>query len=207
MQKINLAVLISGRGSNLQAIINSCKQENFPARVVCVVSNNPKAGGLDIAARENIKNFTISNNKIDEEINNILQQIQVDLVCLAGFMKIIGPELAGKWMHKIINIHPSLLPAFKGLGAQKQALEAGVKFTGCTVHYVYPEIDSGPIILQAAVPTMNNDTVESLSNRILAAEHKCYCLAIQLIATGKVRIRGNRVIISKAQNSNLLTIN
>ncbi|GFZ87021.1 phosphoribosylglycinamide formyltransferase [Rickettsiales bacterium] len=207
MHKINLAVLISGRGSNLQAIINSCKQENFPARVACVVSNNPKAGGLDIAARENIKNFTISNNKIDEEINNILQQIQVDLVCLAGFMKIIGPELVGKWMHKMINIHPSLLPAFKGLAAQKQALEAGVKFTGCTVHYVYPEIDSGPIILQAAVPTMNNDTVESLSNRILAAEHKCYCLAIQLIATGKVRIRGNRAIISKEQNSNLLTIN
>jgi phosphoribosylglycinamide formyltransferase-1 len=207
MHKINLAVLISGRGSNLQAIINSCKQENFPARVTCVISNNPKAGGLVIATREGIKNFIISNNAIDKEIDSILQQIKVDLVCLAGFMRIIGPELVGKWMHKMINIHPSLLPAFKGLNAQKQALEAGVKFTGCTVHYVYPEIDSGPIILQALVPTMNDDTVESLSNRILAAEHKCYCLAIQLIATEKVRIQGNIAIISKVQNSNLLAIN
>jgi phosphoribosylglycinamide formyltransferase-1 len=183
MRKIKLGILISGRGSNMQALINACKDQNFPAKVACVITNNSEAAGLKLAKQENIPAFIVQDKPFDvDKTHEILTQHKVNLVCLAGFMKILKADFLSKWNNKIINVHPSLLPSFKGLNAQKQALEAGVKITGCTVHYVTPAVDSGSIIIQASVPILQNDDIDSLSERILVNEHKCYIEAVKLIA-------------------------
>lgn len=185
MKKIKLGILISGRGSNMQALIKACQDRSFPAEVVCVITNNSEAAGLEIAKRAEISAFVVENKPLDaNKIHEILVQHKVDLICLAGFMRILKADFLGKWHNKVINIHPSLLPSFKGLSAQEQALKAGVKITGCTVHYVTSEVDAGAIIAQAAVPVLPNDDVHSLSERILAEEHKCYVKAVRLIAEG-----------------------
>ena len=192
MVPLRLGILISGRGSNMHALINACMQDDFPAEVSCVVSNNPNANGLLIAQRNNIKTFVIQGRPIDfDAIDDILKEHKVDLICLAGFMSIVPEKFINKWFHRIINIHPSLLPSFKGLSAQAQALKAGVKIAGCTVHYVYPELDAGPIIIQAAVPVFSSDTVTDLSNRILQMEHICYPKAVRLIALNQVQLDKN----------------
>ncbi|CCF78143.1 folate-dependent phosphoribosylglycinamide formyl transferase PurN [Wolbachia endosymbiont of Onchocerca ochengi] len=183
MEKIKLGVLISGRGSNMQALIKAGQDCSFPAEVVCVITNNNKAAGLKIAKQAGISAFIVENNPLDaDRIHEILVQHKVHLICLAGFMRILKADFLTKWHNKVINIHPSLLPSFKGLSAQEQALKAGVKITGCTVHYVTPEVDAGSIIAQTAVPVLPNDNIQSLSERILAEEHKCYVEAIRLIA-------------------------
>ncbi|MGL9717849.1 MAG: phosphoribosylglycinamide formyltransferase [Wolbachia sp.] len=183
MKKIKLGILISGRGSNMQALIKACQDRSFPAEVVCIITNNGKAAGLEIAKQAGISAFVVENKPLDaNRIHEIFVQHTVDLICLAGFMRILRADFLSKWHNKVINIHPSLLPSFKGLNAQEQALKAGVKITGCTVHYVTPEVDAGAIITQAAVPVLSNDDVHSLSERILAEEHKCYVEAVRLIA-------------------------
>lgn len=183
MKKIKLGILISGRGSNMQALIEACQDQNFPAEVACVITNNSEAAGLKTAEQAGIPAFVVNNKPLDaDKIHKILVQHKVDLICLAGFMRILKADFLSKWHNKVINIHPSLLPSFKGLNAQEQALKAGVKITGCTVHYVTPEIDAGAIIAQVAVPVLPDDDIQSLSERILAEEHKCYVEAVRSIA-------------------------
>lgn len=167
----------------MQALIKSCNEQGFPAEVACVITNNSNAAGLKAAEQVKIPSFVVNDKPLDaDRIHEILIQHKVDLVCLAGFMRILKADFLSKWDNKVINVHPSLLPSFKGLNAQEQALKAGVKITGCTVHYVTPEVDAGAIITQTAVPILPNDDVNSLSERILVEEHKCYREAVKMIA-------------------------
>ncbi len=171
----------------MQAIINACKLNEISAEVAVVISDQPNAKGVEIAKQQGITTFTLdvksfaSKKEYEQDIVRILKGCSVDLVCLAGYMRVVGVDLLKAFQDKIINIHPSLLPSFKGLNAQKQALDCGVKYTGCTVHYVSSIIDSGPIIQQAVVEVKPADTVEQLSKRILIQEHRIYPLAIQYI--------------------------
>ncbi|OEY87001.1 phosphoribosylglycinamide formyltransferase [Wolbachia pipientis] len=186
-KKIRLGILISGRGSNMQALVQACKDQDFPAKVSCVLTNNSCAAGLRFAENEKIPTIVVADKPLDIcRIHAILVKYRVDLVCLAGFMRILKADFLEKWKNRVINIHPSLLPAFKGLNAQEQALKAGVNMTGCTVHYVTPEIDSGSTILQYSVPVFPDDDLHTLSERILFVEHKCYVEAIKLIAKVKL---------------------
>jgi len=187
---LNIGVLISGRGSNLQAIIDACEARDVPARVSLVISNKADAYGLERAKKHNIPTAVLTS---ESEIVRELEKHDVGLVCLAGYMKIVGEALLKKYFGKIINIHPSLLPAFPGLHGQKQAFDYGVKFSGVTVHFVDEGCDTGPIILQDIVPVLDSDTEETLSARILEQEHKLYPLAVKLFAQGKLRIEGRRV--------------
>lgn len=201
VQKLKLAILISGRGSNLKAIIQACQNSKFPATIDTVISNNPDATGLDYAQDANIHTHIINHKdfetreSFDNAIHQYLEPRDIDLICLAGFMRILSGQFAERWPMKIINIHPSLLPHFKGLHPQKQALEAGAKESGCTVHFVVPELDSGPIILQKHVSIENNDTEEALSERILKQEHVAYPEAIKLLAENRVEIINDTVEI------------
>lgn len=195
MNNLRLGILISGRGSNLQAIIKVCNVQDFPAKVVCVISNRTDAQGLQIAREANIPHFIDTNER---EITTILQDHAVELVCMAGFMKVMSSEFVNTWYNRLLNIHPSLLPAFKGLNAIQQALDANVKIIGCTIHYVRTEIDSGPIILQGAISVTPRKTVEK---RLLCLEHKCYPLAIKLLAEKKLVIENE--IVSNRDNDTL----
>ncbi|MCM8806763.1 MAG: phosphoribosylglycinamide formyltransferase [Candidatus Omnitrophica bacterium] len=198
-----IGVLASGKGTNLQAIIDYIKQENLPIRIGVVISDNPNAYALERAKKEGIKAVcipcekykTILGREIEKKYVEVLKENKVELVCLAGFMRVLKSTFLRSFPNKIINIHPSLLPAFPGLEAWKQALEYGVKFTGCTVHFVNEGIDTGPIILQAVVPVLPDDTPETLHKRIQEKEHIIYPLAIRLIYEGRVSISGRKVII------------
>jgi len=200
MPKLKLAILISGSGSNLQAIIDACNHVDFPAEISVVISNKANAYGLVRAKNAGIPHFVISHHdfadrlSFDQSLHDIIMRYGAQLVCLAGFMRLITPWFIDQWHDRMLNIHPSLLPSFKGLHAQQQALNAGVKITGCTVHFVRPEMDSGPIIMQAAVPIIANDTTESLAARILIEEHKIYPASISMIAKNKVIVEGERVL-------------
>ncbi|NDF24718.1 MAG: phosphoribosylglycinamide formyltransferase [Thaumarchaeota archaeon] len=198
---VNLGILISGRGSNMESILKAIKKQKIPIAPKIVISNNPDAKGLKIAQKLGIatkviqsKGFTGTRWEYDQKIIQVLEENGVTpkngLVCLAGFMRIISSEFSAKYKNRIINIHPALLPAFPGLHAQKQALDHGVKYSGCTVHYVDSGVDTGPIILQEIVPVKDGDTEETLSKRILAKEHIAYVKAVKLIAQGKVKIAG-----------------
>ncbi|MEK9728140.1 MAG: phosphoribosylglycinamide formyltransferase [Candidatus Margulisiibacteriota bacterium] len=182
-----LGILISGRGSNMSAIINNIHAGELNAEVAVVISHNPMANGLVVAASQGIPTEVFelsmfeSRDAYEFEIIKCLNNYDVDLVVLAGYMKLVGDPLLNAYSERMINIHPSLLPSFKGLNAQKQALEYGVKIAGCSVHYVTKEMDAGPIIMQAAVPVFDDDTEESLTQRILVEEHKLYPKAIQAI--------------------------
>lgn len=198
---INVGVLISGRGSNLQAIIDASEKGEIPVKIVVVISNNPEAYGLERAKKHNIPAVVIDHRKYQDkniyelEIVKVLKEYQVDLVCLAGYMRIVGPVLLEHYQGRMMNIHPALLPSFPGLHAQRQALEHGVKISGATVHFVDEGCDTGPIIVQAAVPVLEDDTEETLSARILEQEHKIYPQAIKLFAEGRLVIEGRRVKI------------
>lgn len=198
---LNLGVLVSGRGSNLQAIIDAIEAGRLSAKVSLVISDNPAALALERARRHGIDTFIVerkgfpSKALFEEELIRILDQHQIDIVVLAGFMVILSPKFVGHYRNRIVNIHPSLLPAFPGLHAQRQALEYGVRYSGCTVHFVDEGMDTGPIILQAVVPLLQDDTEESLAERILEKEHMIYPEALQLIAEGRVKIEGRRVRI------------
>jgi phosphoribosylglycinamide formyltransferase-1 len=199
--KLRLAVLISGGGTNLQALIDSCSRPNYPALINIVISNQSKAGGIQRATNANIKTVIIEHEKFngreqfEDQISTILEANEIELVCLAGFMRILGEKFVTKWKNRLINVHPSLLPSFKGLNTHQRALDAGVRITGCTVHYVEKDVDVGPIIVQAAVPVLEDDTKESLARRVLNEEHKIYPLAVELIARGAVEIRKKRVYV------------
>tara|TARA_Y100001934_G_C12386373_1_gene796217 strand:+ start:4736 stop:5389 length:654 start_codon:yes stop_codon:yes gene_type:complete len=205
-KKLKLGIMLSGRGTNFQALIDACKNPDFPAEISLVVSNQMSAEGLTRAREANIPCIAIphiefSNRELFEnEISAKLKDAKVELVCLAGFMRILTTEFVKEWHNKIINIHPSLLPAFRGLDTHQRVLSEGVKISGCTVHYVRAEVDTGPIIVQAAVPVLPTDNEETLSERILFAEHKCYPLAVKLIASGDVVIEGNVVTFSGKYN-------
>lgn len=199
MAKTKIAVLISGRGTNMQALLAAAQDPDYPAEIVLVASNNPEAAGLAIAEAAGIETDVIDHRDYDtreafeEALDSTIRMYDARIVCLAGFMRILTPWFTERWRDLLINIHPSLLPAFKGLHTHERALEAGVRIHGCTVHYVRPEMDDGPIIGQAAVPVLPDDTPETLGARVLAAEHKLYPQCVALACSGKARVAGERV--------------
>jgi phosphoribosylglycinamide formyltransferase 1 len=203
MKKVRIGVLASGRGSNLQAIIDNIEKGLLSAELAVVISDQAGAFALERARKHGIpavhtgaKGFKGRRKEYDALLVKELQKRSVDVVCLAGFMRIITPVLIKAFPDRILNIHPSLLPAFPGLHVQKKALDYGVKFSGCTVHFVDEGMDTGPIIIQAVVPVLDNDTEDSLSERILKQEHKIYSRAVQLLAEGKLTVEGRRVLLS-----------
>jgi phosphoribosylglycinamide formyltransferase-1 len=203
---VNLAILISGRGSNMNAILNAIKNKQIKnIQKILVISNKEDSFGLQVAKNTyNVPTEIISNKNITKEdfdglLIKTLQSYEIysnnSLICLAGFMQILGSTIVDLYKYRILNIHPSLLPSFKGLNAQKQAIDAGVKISGCTVHFVDKEMDNGPIILQKCVPVLETDNESSLSTRILVEEHNIYQKAIDLFINNKLKIQGNRVLI------------
>jgi len=203
-------VLISGRGSNLQALIDACADPVYPAEIAVVVSDRGQVPGLARAAAAGIDCAVIARAErpaFAAEAAALLRERRVELVCLAGFMRLLDADFVDAWRDRMINIHPSLLPAFRGLHAQQQALDAGVRFAGCTVHFVRPEADCGPIIAQAVVPIHPDDDEARLAARILRVEHRLYPLAVGLIAQGRVRVVGNKVEIDGWQAPDIAALN
>jgi phosphoribosylglycinamide formyltransferase-1 len=213
MARLKTGVLISGRGSNLEALIEACRDPAFPAEIATVISNKPDAPGLAFAREAGLATIALDHRSFadrtafDDAVHQRLTEAGVELVCLAGYMRLLTTGFIARWHDRIINIHPSLLPAFRGLNAHAQALAAGVKISGCTVHVVRMEVDAGPIIAQAAVPVLPDDTLETLAARVLVAEHRLYPLALRLFAEGRVRIDGERAIVEGAGDLSLTLIN
>lgn len=195
-------MLLSGRGSNFEALAESIAQGRIPdAQVAVVISNREAAPGIERAQRRGIEARVIPSKGLereayDRQVAAVLNEKQVELVCLAGYMRLLSPYFVAAFPNRILNIHPSLLPAFPGLEAQRQALEFGVKISGCTVHFVDENLDAGPIILQASVGVRDSDTVETLSSRLLAEEHRIYSEAVRIVLEGRYRIEGRRVLLS-----------
>ena len=201
MTRLRVGVLISGRGSNLQALIDAAADPAYPAEIVIVLSDRPVAAGLERAARAGIAHRHIehpSREAFAAAADAALRQSGAELVALAGYMRILDDGFVAGWRDRLVNIHPSLLPAFPGLHPQRQALAAGVRFSGCTVHFVRAEVDTGPIIAQAVVPVHADDDEERLSARILAAEHLLYPMAVRLFAEGRLRVRDGRAVVTGA---------
>ena len=199
MTRLRAAVMISGRGSNLAALIGACAEPAFPAEIVLVISNRPEAPGLAHAEAAGIPRMVIAasgREAFAAQAETALRRHRVELVCLAGFMRLLDTGFVERWRDRMVNIHPSLLPAFRGLHAQRQALAAGVRFSGCTVHFVRPEVAAGPIIAQAAVAVHAGDDEARLSDRILAAEHRLYPLALRLLSEARVRVVDERAEIA-----------
>jgi len=200
--RTKLGVLVSGSGSNLQALLDACARPDFPAEVALVVSNVPTAFALERARKAGVPAAVLdhkafgSRADFEKALGEALVSAGVEWVCLAGFMRLLGADFLGRFPGKVLNIHPSLLPAFTGLHAQRQALERGVKLAGCTVHFVDPGMDTGPIIAQAVVPVLPGDDEAALTARILKEEHRLYPLVVKLVATGAVRMEGGRVVSS-----------
>jgi len=197
-----LGILISGRGSNFEAIADSVAAGAIPAEIAVVIANRPQARGLEIARERGFDAVCLPSKGLDREVYDrmLLAELAkhgVDLVCLAGFMRLLSATFIRQYPCRILNIHPSLLPAFPGLDAQHQALEHGVRITGCTVHFVDEDLDAGPIVLQAAVPVRDDDTVDALSARILKEEHRIYSAAIGIVLSGSYRIAGRRVLLAE----------
>lgn len=201
MARLKLGVLVSGRGSNLQALIDAGRDSSFPAEVALVVSNVAAAPAVERARAAGIATAVLphrdfpSRAAFDAAVDGRLRASGVELVCLAGFMRLFTAGFVDGWHDRMINIHPSLLPAFKGLHPHQQALDAGVRISGCTVHFVRNEMDAGPIILQVAVPVLPADAADDLARRILVAEHAAYPAAVRLIAEGRIRVRDERVLV------------
>ena len=204
MAKLKVGVLISGRGSNLQALIDAASADDYPAEIVTVISNVPGAVGLERAAKAGIPTNVVDHRDfqnretIEDALTAVLSAAAVELLSLAGFMRLVTDGFAGRWRDRLVNVHPSLLPAFKGLDVHQRVIEAGVRFTGCTVHFLRPAMDEGPIIVQAVVPVQADDDASALAARVLAEEHRIYPLALRLIAEGRVRVVEERVLVSGA---------
>jgi len=202
MAKTIVGILISGRGSNMRALVEAAEADDYPAEIALIISNNSDAGGLDFAAEKGILSQVIDHRDFDRRedfdaaIDEALRAANVQIVCLAGFMRIVSKWFVDRWRDRLINIHPSLLPAFKGLHIHERVLEKGVKMTGCTVHFVRPEMDEGPIIAQAAVAVHEEDKPDDLAKRVLMAEHALYPKALALVASGNARVTHERVKIS-----------
>jgi len=200
--KQRLGVLISGRGSNLAALIAACAAPGFPAEIVLVISNRPGAPGLDFAKDAGIPARVIDHKGFDSRVtfdralDGALRAAGVDLVCNAGFMRILTPDFVEAWRDRHLNIHPSLLPAFRGLDTHARAIDADVRISGCTVHFVRAEMDAGPIVAQAAVPVLPGDNADTLAARVLRAEHQLYPWAVRLVAAGLAWVEGERVAFS-----------
>lgn len=206
MARLKAGVLISGRGSNLQALIDACAAPDFPAEIVLVISNNADAEGLQRAESAGIETRFIdhrtfdSRESFDAALDDALTGAGAGFVCMAGFMRLLSEWFAERWRDRLINIHPSLLPSFRGLNVHDRMIEAGARFGGCTVHFVRPSVDEGPIIIQAVVPVLPDDDGESLAQRVLLAEHRVFPAALRMVAEGKVRIVGDRVLIEGASS-------
>ncbi|MFM1815421.1 MAG: hypothetical protein RLZ98_2116 [Pseudomonadota bacterium] len=204
--KKRIAILISGRGSNMMSLVEAMAAPEFPAEAVVVISNRPEAAGLAWAENRGIESLAIdhksypSREAFEAKLHEELSRRQIDIVCLAGFMRLLTAAFVDKWLGRMLNIHPSLLPAFRGLDTHQQAIDAGVKIAGCTVHLVVPEMDAGPIIAQAAVAVHENDSADTLAARILRAEHKIYPHALHLIASGRGQPHENKVLIERSVN-------
>jgi phosphoribosylglycinamide formyltransferase 1 len=199
MTRKRVAVLISGRGSNMMALIEAAKAKDYPAEIVLVLSNLPDAGGLARAQQAGIATVVIDHRPFGQDreaferaLDDELRRHRVDLVCLAGFMRLLTPWFIGRWRERLLNIHPALLPQFKGLHTHRRALEAGVDRHGATVHFVVEETDSGPVIAQQSVPVLQGDTAETLAARVLEAEHRLYPQALRLVAEGRATFSPNR---------------
>jgi len=201
MELRRIAVLISGSGTNLQALIDATATRRVPARIVLVLSSRKHAYGLERARRAGIPTAVVcprdfpSQAACDAEIGRLLEEAGAEIVCLAGYMRVLGAELVRAWEGRMLNIHPSLLPAFPGLKVHERVLEAGVPVTGCTVHFVTPEVDAGPVIVQGVVPVLPGDTPETLRERVLEVEHRAYPRALDLVVRGRARIEGDRVVV------------
>ena len=199
------AALISGRGSNLAALIDASRRPGARAGIALVISSRPDVAGLQRARAAGIAAEVIDHRRFerreefDRQISDLLERNSIELVCLAGFMRVLSSWFVARWRDRVLNIHPSLLPAFPGLDTHSRALAAGVRFAGCTVHFVRAEVDAGPIIVQSVVPVRIEDTVEALAARVLEAEHRCYPLALELVASGRVRVVDERVVIAGAK--------
>ncbi len=213
MATLKVAVLISGRGTNLQALIDASAGPGYGAEIVTVISNRSDAHGLERARAAGIPAAFIdhrafaSRPDFEAALDESIRAAAADLVCLAGFMRLLTEDFARKWRDRLINIHPSLLPAFTGLNTHARMIQAGVRFAGCTVHFVRPEMDSGPIIVQAAVPVRQDDTPETLAERTLAVEHRIYPMAVRLIAEGRVRVVNEVVNIDGAAAPETVLLN
>jgi phosphoribosylglycinamide formyltransferase-1 len=195
------AVLVSGRGTNMAALIAAARQPSYPAEVALVLSNRPSAGALERARAAGIATAVVDHAEFGKDreaferaVQAVLEAHRIEIVCLAGFMRLLTPWLVSRWSGRMLNIHPALLPAFRGLHTHERALEAGVKIHGATVHFVVPEVDAGPIVAQAAVPVLDSDTADALADRVLSAELRLYPMALGLVASGAATMVGNKVI-------------
>ena len=202
MIRKRVAVLISGRGSNMAALIEAAKDKNYPAEIVLVVSNRPDAGGLVTARTAGIATEVVDHARYGKDraaferaLQALLEKHRIEIVCLAGFMRLLTSWFVGQWQNRLLNIPPALLPAFKGLDTHKRALQAGAKVHGATVHFVVPEMDSGPIIAQGAVAVQPDDTEEKLAARVLGVEHRIYPLALKLLAENRIRVENGHCLI------------
>ena len=195
MNRKKVAILISGRGSNMATLIEAARAPDYPAEIVGVLSNRAAAPGLEIAAAHGIATASLAQSKFpsrdmfEDTMTQILESWETDIVCLAGFMRILGEDFVNRWLGRMINIHPSLLPAYKGLHTHERALADGAAEHGCTVHFVTPGLDEGPAILQARVPVLPGDTPDSLTGRVLVEEHRIYPEALRMLASGQVALR------------------
>jgi phosphoribosylglycinamide formyltransferase-1 len=202
MNRKRVAVLISGRGSNMAALIEAAKAKDYPAEIALVVSNQPEAGGLLVARAADIATeivdhtkFSGDRNRFEHEIQALLDKYRIEIVCLAGFMRLLTADFLDKWQWRILNIHPALLPDFKGLDTHRRVLEAGATVHGATVHFVVPEMDSGPVIARGTITVRPGDSEEALAVRVLKVEHRIYPLALKLVAEGRVQIKNSHVLI------------
>jgi phosphoribosylglycinamide formyltransferase 1 len=202
MSRKRVAVLISGRGSNMAALIEAAKDSSYPAEIALVLSNRADAGGLLVAHAAGITTEIVEHTQFGKDragferaLQTTLDKHRIEIVCLAGFMRLLTAEFVSHWQGRMLNIHPALLPAFKGLDTHKRALEAGAKVHGATVHFVVPEMDSGPIIAQDAVNVFAGDTEEALAARVLTVEHRLYPLALKLLAEGRIRVENGKCLV------------
>lgn len=207
MARKRIAILISGRGSNMAALIDAASDRTYPAEIALVLSNIADAGGLSVAQSKAIKTLTVDHKRFgkdrdafEREIQSALDANKIDYICLAGFMRLLTPAFVSHWHGRMLNIHPALLPSFKGLDTHERAIAEGVKIHGATVHFVVPEMDSGPIIVQAAVPVLTGDTPQSLASRVIQAEHRIYPLALRWLCEGKLKIVDGRCVIDGASD-------
>lgn len=204
MARLRVAVLISGRGSNMKSLIDAARRPDFPAEIALIASNVPDAGGLAIARDAGIATVALDHRQFagreafERALNAKLVEAKIGFVCLAGFMRLLTPYFVNAWAGRMINIHPSLLPAFPGLDTHARALAAGARFAGCTVHFVTSEMDVGPIVGQASVPVLDGDDADALAARVLAAEHRLYPHALALITSGRAKVVDGRVLIDGA---------
>jgi phosphoribosylglycinamide formyltransferase 1 len=214
MARLRVGVLISGRGSNMQALIDACAKPGFPAEIVLVISNEPAAAGLARAAEAGIATRVVNHRDFNKDrpaferaLSAALEEAGVEFICNAGFMRLLTDTFVARWRDRLINIHPSLLPSFRGLDTHRRALDAGVRLHGCTVHFVRVEMDDGPIIVQAAVPVLPGDDEAKLAARVLAAEHRCYPLALKLAGEKRLRVENERCLVDGAPAQEAALIN